>query len=107
MIYEDFLAQFTDWRPTALYWQRFSIAERYGIREINSVYEEIFNESKKDYKLLTELVMVLNHKAWQHSEELMFSTFCDIYTELYNKANQYALDNLKDSELDYFIGVTD
>jgi len=107
MIYEDFLATFTDYKPITLYWQRFSIAEEHGKPEIRAVYKEIFNEAKDDYKLLTELVMVLNHKAWQHCESLDNTKFCKIYTELYNTANEYAHSHLKGEEMDYFFDVTD
>ena len=54
---------------------------------------------------LTELVMVLNHKIWQwykRNEEL-----ANVYNELWEEASEYALDNLKDNELDYYFDVTD
>jgi hypothetical protein len=107
MIYTDFLSQFTDWRPTTLYWQRFSIGEKYGVDEVEEVYNDIFNAAKNDYKLLTELVMILNHKTWQHCEELIDSKFCKTYEDLYYKTRKYALDSLKNDELKYFLDVTD
>ena len=106
VIYEDFLAQFTDWRPTTLFWQRFSIAEEFGKREIRKVYHEIFKEAKKDYKLLTELVMILNHKTWQHNDS-KDSDLSEFYEELYYEAQNYAVNTLKDEELSYFTGITD
>lgn len=107
MIYEQFLAQFTDWRPKTLYWQRFSIAESYGKDEVKRVYDKILKESKKDYTLITELVMILNHKSWEHSKYAASSAFCELYTDLYRETNQYALDNLTGKELTYFLDVTD
>ena len=107
MIYENFLAQFTDWRPTTLYWQRFSIAEKYGKEEIRNVYGDIFKEAKKNYKLLTELVMILNHKSWYHCKNLESSMFCDLYAELFHTTYQYAADNLQEEELRYFLTTTD
>lgn len=107
MIYENFLSQFTNWRPTTLYWQRFSIGEKYGIDEVKEVYNDIFMAAKDDYKLLTELVMILNHKSWQHSEELTGSKFCKTYADLYYEARNYALNNLKNDELQYFLETTD
>ena len=106
MIYEDFLAQFTDWRPTTLYWQRFSIAEEFGKQEIKRVYKDIFKEAKKSYKLLTELVMILNHKTWQH-KETTGSGLYDLYEELYDDTKDYALDHMKKEELSYFFDITD
>lgn len=107
MIYEDFLSQFTDWRPTQLYWQRFSIAEGYGKEEIKYVYREIFGEAKSDFKLLTELVMILNHKTWQHCENIVNSDLCDLYKKLFYDTQEYAFKTLKGEELRYFADVTD
>ena len=107
MIYEDFLSGFTSWRPENLYWQRFSIAERFGKNEIQSVYDDIMKESKKDYKRLTELVMVLNHKSFQHCEDVENKALCKFYTTLYKEANAYASDTLQGDELRYFLDVTD
>lgn len=107
MIYEDFLAQFTDWRPKTLYWQRFSIAEEYGKEEIENVYKEIFKEAKRDYKKLTELVMVLNHKTFQHCKNLIYSTSCEVYASLYKTTAKYACNHLTGDELRYYLDVTD
>lgn len=107
MIYENFLAQFTDWRPTTLYWQRFSIAEGFGKEEVLRVYNEILSESKKDYKLLTELVMVLNHKSWLHCEDIDCSEFCSTYADLFRKSKKYAENHLEGDELRYFFDTID
>lgn len=107
MIYEQFLAQFTDWRPSKLYWQRFSIAEKFGETEIKKVYNDILKEAKKDYKAMTELVMALNHKSWQHCEDREFSTFCSVYKTLFESTYKLASSSLKDNELKYFLEITD
>lgn len=107
MIYEQFLERFTDWRPSTLYWQDFSIAEKYGKYEIRRVYTETFKEAKEDYRLLTELVMILNHKSWQHCEYINCSEFCNYYSDLFQKTKKYALSHLKGDELTYFLEVTD
>ena len=107
MIYEQFLSQFTDWRPTTLDWQRFSIAEKYGKDEIKAIYNEILNESKDDYKLLTELVMILNHKSWQHCENIDSSEFCKVYADLFRGAKEYAENHLEGDELQYFLNTID
>ena len=107
MIYEQYLAQFTDWRPTQLYWQRFSIAEKFGKEEIERVYNEIFKETKKDYKLLTELVMILNHKSHEHAEYIDSQDICELYSCLFEKTWEYAINTLRDDELAYFLEITD
>lgn len=107
MIYIDFLSQFTDWRPENLYWQRFSIAEEYGKKEVEQVYKEILSEAKDKYKAMTELVMVLNHKSWQHCENTGNSELCNLYAKLFYKAKDYAENTLKGDELRYLIETID
>lgn len=34
-------------------------------------------------------------------------TYAEVYNELYHKANDYALENLKGEELEYFYRTTD
>ena len=107
MIYEQFLSKFTDWRPSTLYWQRFSIAERYGIDELMKVHDEIFDEANKDYKLLTELAMILNHKSWEHCENIECKQLCDLYSEWFHEVKDYAVSHLKNDELSYFLTTID
>ena len=107
MIYENFLATFTDYKPITLYWQKLSIAEDYGVAEVKTVFYSIFEEAKTDYKWLTELVMVTNHKCWQHAEITGNSTLYGLYNEFYQKASKYAYSHLKGKEFDYFFQVTD
>lgn len=107
MIYEQFLEQFTDWRPKTLYWQNFSIAEKFGNEEILSVYDKIFNEAKEDYELLTELSMILNHKCWEYSEYVDDPGLCTLYSDLYYSTRNYALEHLVGEELSYFLDITD
>ena len=54
---------------------------------------------------LTELVLVLNHKIWQYYETR--PEFATLYNSLWEQADQYAVENLKDDELSYFYDVTD
>nr|UWF98323.1 MAG: hypothetical protein [Bacteriophage sp.] len=50
------------------FWEDFSIADKYGVPGIKDTYKRAFNEWKGNYKFFTELVIVLNHKIWQHYE---------------------------------------
>ena len=55
-----------DYQMMTTFWSDFSIADRFGARAIKDTYERAFNEWKDNYQYLTELVMVLNWKIWQH-----------------------------------------
>ena len=50
-------------------------------------------------------MITLNWKCWERYEKGDTET-SEIYSNLYYKADGYALDNLKDNELDYYIRTT-
>lgn len=60
---------------------------------------------EKNYKYLTELILVLNHKIWQHYKAA--PEMAKLYNTLWMQADQYAIENLKGSELEYYYEVTD
>ena len=59
---------------------------------------------KHNYKYLTELVMVLNHKIAQHHRT--FPELANLYHQLFEQAELYALENLKGEELQYYYDTT-
>lgn len=84
----------------------FSIADVFGANAVKDTFNRAFKEWKDNYKMLTALVITLNHKIWQHYEAEN-NELALVYDELWKKADQYAFDTLKDDELEYFIEVTD
>lgn len=96
---------FCGYKPITTFWQDFSIADHFGENAIRDTYRRAFAEWKDNYKYLTELVMVLNHKIWRWYERN--ETIARIYNELWEKADEYAMNNLKDEEIRYFLRVTD
>lgn len=93
-------------RETTTFWNDFSIADAFGTAAIQDTFNRAFGEWKFHYKYLTELVMVLNHKCWYWYEHKN-SAYAELYSRLYDQANDYALDNLKGDELQFFFEVTD
>lgn len=87
------------------FWQDFTIAENFGEAAIRDTYKRAFNEWKRNYKYLTELVLILNWKIWQHYETN--EPIARIYNELWEKADAYACENLKGEEAKYFFDTTD
>ena len=94
----------TGYRPFATFFEDFSIADAFGVGAIRDTYDRAFNEWKGDYKYLTEFVMILNWKIWEHYESN--KTYAEVYDELFHKAQAYALENLKGEELQYFYDTT-
>ena len=62
----------TGYQPITTYYTDFSYAEKYREFGINQLFNQAFEDLSKDpdlyYKELTELVMVLNWKIWEHYE---------------------------------------
>lgn len=106
MMFKDWnIEAITGYKPKTTFYMDFSIADKFGADAIKDTYNRAFNEWKNDYEYLTELVMVLNWKAWEHSENNVKYTI--LYNELWEEADNYALKNLKDEKLDYFCKTTD
>lgn len=88
------------------FWDDFSIADRFGTDAVKDTFERAFEEWKSNTEYLTELVMVLNWKLWQHYE-FGHETLARLYDKLWKKADRYAVSNLKDDDLSYFLETTD
>lgn len=93
------------YKQITTFFHDFSIADNFGTQAIKDTYNKAFKEWKDDYKYLTELVMVLNWKIWQHYETN--EEYAKLYDELWTKADNYACNNLKGEELSYFYRTTD
>ena len=94
------------YKQITTFFQDFSIADNFGIKAIQDTYDRAFKEWKSDYKYLTELVLVLNTKCWQHYNEKHME-YSNLYKNLYIKTHEYALENLNDDELKYYLTTTD
>lgn len=99
------IEEMTGYKPKTTFWQDFSIAERFGTNAVKDTYRRAFEEWKTDYIYLTELVMVLNWKIWQHYEHN--EELATLYNNLWETADAWACENLIGKELDYFYNTTD
>ena len=99
------IEEMTGYKPITTFWQDFSIADMFGLEAIKDTYKRAFNEWKGNYEYLTELVMVLNWKIWEHYENN--EEMAKLYNDLWTNADEYALENLVGNELKYFLEVTD
>lgn len=97
--------EFCGYKPITTFWMDFSIADHYGTGAVKDTYKRAFNEWKDDYKYLTELVLVLNHKIWQWYKN--DENLAEVYNDLYDEASRYAENNLKGQEARYYFHVTD
>lgn len=99
----EFVQEQEDFSTT--FWTDFSIADAFGPAAVRDTYNRAFAEWKHDYRYLTDLVMVLNHKIWQWYER--DETMADMYDKLWNEASVYAEEHLGGDERDYYYRLTD
>lgn len=85
--------------------QDFQIAEAFGSNAIKDTYKRAFKEWKHHFQYLTDLVMVLNHRCWMWYNKN--DEYCQLYSDLFYKAQDYAIEHLKGEELQYYLEVTD
>lgn len=95
----------TGYKPITTFYQDFSIADQFGINAINDTYNRAFKEWKDDYKYLTELVMALNWKIYEHHETN--EQYARLYDKLWRKTDSYAIENLRENEAEYYYATTD
>lgn len=91
--------------PKTTFYEDFGIAEFYGEDAVKDTYERAMESWKTDTVFLTELVMVLNWKIWEHYET--DESLAKVYNDLWEKADAYALEHLKGDDLSYFFRTTD
>lgn len=94
------------YRPFTTFFEDFSIADIFGEDAILDTYKRCVKEWKDDVEYFTELVMTLSWKSAQHYEEGN-DRYCEIYSDLYYKADEYAMENFKGKELSYYFRTTD
>lgn len=95
----------TGYTPKTTFYTDFSIADNFGKSAIEDTFRRAFGEWKKNVVYLTELVMALNWKIWEHYGHN--DEYARLYQELYEKADRYACENLKGDDLRYFYQTTD
>ena len=94
------------YKPITTFYTDFSIADRYGAAAIRDTYERAVVAWKSDYKYITELVMVLNWKIWEHFEAGN-RAYAKLYDGLWRRLAEYCVNNLKGDELNYYLRTTD
>ena len=98
--------EYQEKRADSTFYADFSVADVFGEQAIQDTYNRAFNEWKMNYKMLTELVAVLNHKIWfWHS--IGITEYATLYNRLWKEADAYGADNLKGEELQHFLTVLD
>lgn len=105
--YKDWnIEALTGYKPITTFYMDFSIADRFGRKAIKDTYKNAVRNAKTlGYKYLTELVMALNWKVFEHYDKMWW--YADLYRQLWEQLHAYALETLKGDELTYYLETTD
>jgi hypothetical protein len=103
MTYEEWCLNELGYKTQTTYFMDFSIAERFGIAAIRDTYKRAL--LNRDYKMMTELTMVLNHKIWFTYEKQ--PELAKVYDELWRDCDSKCREWFNKDELAYFYTVTD
>lgn len=95
----------TGYKPQTTFYTDFSIADNFGLTAIKDTFKRAFDSWKGNHIYLTELVMALNWKIWEHYETN--KRIAELYNELWQKADEYAVNNLKGEQLKYYYRTID
>lgn len=96
----------TGYKPMTTFYEDFSIADRFGVAAVRDTYKRGIKTAEfMGYKYLTEFVMALNWKIWEHYEQN--EPLARVYDDLWKKAAQHAVDTLTGDELSYYYRTID
>lgn len=83
----------------------FDIADHYGLNAIKDTYNRAVEEWRSNIEYITELALVLNHRAWFWYNKN--ETFAKLYDFLYYTLVDYVDVNFSEKNLKYFYKVLD
>ena len=96
----------TGYKPITTFYLYFSIAEKFVVEGVIDTYKRCLQTAvSMGYKALTEFVMVLNWKIWEHYQTN--EPLAKVYNDLWKEADEYAMEHLKGNELSYYYKTTD
>lgn len=104
MTYTEWCEMNLGYKTRTIYFEDLSIAEHFGTTAIMDTVNMAM-KFETDYKNLTELCMVLNHKIW-----FTYKTNqprAELYQYLWEKVKKCLETNLKGEQLEYFYRTTD
>lgn len=96
----------TGYEPQTTFYEDFSIADAFGISAVKDTYKRGLETAQAlGYIYLTEFVMALNWKIWEHYKSN--EPLARVYNDLWEKAVEVATTTLQGEELMYYYRTTD
>ena len=106
MTFKEYQKQNCNYDCITTFWEDFTIAEQFGVYGVNKTYKQAITEWKHDYKYITELAIVLNHKCWMHYF-LKNEALSDLYSNLFYETRDFACENFTGEAFKYFYKTID
>lgn len=96
----------TGYTPKTTFYTDFSIADMFGgAPAVKDTYKRAFKEWRSNVEYITELVMVLNWKIWEHYETN--EKLARVYNDLWEELGDWCCENLKGEDLSYYYVTID
>ena len=103
--FERFLNETGKERKTT-FMSDFTIADLCGgIKAVKDTYNNVIRSWKDDVEYMAELVIVLNHKIWEHYEHN--ESLAKLYNELWIKTDDFCRDHFTGKDLSYYFRTID
>lgn len=100
------IQEMTGYEPQTTFYEDFSIADAFGINAIKDTYQRGLKTCKAlGYIYLTEFVMALNWKIWEHYKTN--DRLARVYNDLWLQAEDIVRETLKGPELEYYYRTVD
>lgn len=111
------IEEMTGYKPCTTFWQDFSIADVFVLNgqepdAVQDTHDRSWTQMKEKalgIEGLTEYIMVLNWKAWQlyDKNNPKKMALYKLYDKLWKETDAWAMENLKDDDLSYYLETTD
>lgn len=103
--FNQMMVEMSGYKPFTTFYYDFTIADAFDAKGVKDTYTRVMKSWSHDYKYITELYLVLNHKIWELYE--VNRDLAKVYDELWRKCGRWCDKNLKKDELEYFYRVID
>lgn len=95
-----------NYQPISTFYQDFKIAAIFGIDAIKDTFKRCHNEWKVDYKMYTELSLIMNALCWEFYEQGRHD-LSELFSDYYYFTRDFVYDNMNKEAQDYYFQVTD
>ena len=107
-MFEANLGNVGNYRRRTTFYADLSIAEYYGEANVKDTYNRVMNEWLDNIEYITEFVLCLNWKCWEHHDRDNHG-LAVLYHDLYYKAVDEVMEHYKNDQkaLLYYYEITD